>query len=496
MRLEEHVARFAEATPEAPAVCGPDGDVTYRELDVRADVLARELASLGVAAGDKVVLWAPKSVFVIAVTQAVLRLGAAYVPVDPSAPAARVAALVADCGPAAVVTTGSRLSALLQHTAPLPALVAEDDLGGWAARPAARPPVERSADAELAYVLYTSGSTGTPKGVCVSHSAASAFVDWAADELEVTGSDRLSNHAPLQFDLSVFDLYVAFRSGASVHLVPELSLPRDLVRFVVNHAITVWYSVPSALTMMMEFGRLLDVPRLPLRAVVFAGEVFPVAHLRVLRDRLPSAAIHNFYGPTETNVCAGYRVGTIPADRSAPVPIGTAAAGDEIWAVREDGTIAQPGEEGELVVSGPTLMTGYLGHEPLRGPYATGDVVRRLPEGGFLYLGRRDGMVKVRGYRVEPGEIEAVLHTHPDVLEAAVTVTGSGHLARLVAWAGTRSGQPLRPGEVKRFLAGRLAPYLVPDVVRTVDRLPRTANGKVDRRALSEHDNQPERREP
>ncbi|MGZ3146393.1 amino acid adenylation domain-containing protein [Lentzea chajnantorensis] len=492
MRLEQHVSGFAKATPEALAVCGPDGDLTYRELDVRADVLARELASLGVAAGDRVVLWAPKSVFAVAVTQAVLRLGAAYVPVDPSAPPARVAALIADCGPAAVVTTGSRISAL----PPLPALVAEDDLSGWAARPAARPAVERSPDADLAYVLYTSGSTGTPKGVCVSHSAASAFVTWAAAELEVTPSDRLSNHAPLQFDLSVFDLYAAFRSGASVHLVPELSLPRDLVRFVVDHAITVWYSVPSALTMMMEFGHLLDVPRLPLRAVVFAGEVFPVAHLRVLRERLPSAALHNFYGPTETNVCASHRVGDIPADRSEPVPIGTAAAGDEIWAVREDGTIAAPGEEGELVVSGPTLMTGYLGHEPLKGPYSTGDVVRRLPEGGFLYLGRRDGMVKVRGYRVEPGEVEAVLHTHPDVLEAAVTVTGSGHLARLVAWVSTRSGQPLRAGEVKRFLAARLAPHLVPDLVRTAGRLPRTTNGKVDRRALSEQDNRSERLQP
>ncbi|MFE3782669.1 amino acid adenylation domain-containing protein [Amycolatopsis sp. NPDC059090] len=499
MRLEELALDCAARTPQALAICGPDGRLTYRELDELAARLASDLAGLGVREGDRVALWLSKSAFAVAAMQAVLRLGAAYVPLDPLVPARRAAALIVDCSPAAVVTTAERLPGLsadrLGFDPPidpgaLPAVLVEEGATSYRVRGPAAPAVEHGSDRassgpDIAYVLYTSGSTGRPKGVCVSHSAALAFVGWAADELRITPDDRLANHAPLQFDLSVFDIYAAFRAGASVHLIPEATPARGLPRFLLRHAVSVWYSVPSVLTLMLEHGSLLDVEQLPLRVVVFAGEVFPIKYLKKLRDRWPRLDLYNFYGPTETNVCTYHRVGVIPADRTEPVPIGRSACADEVWAVRPDGSVADVGEEGELLVKGPTVMSGYLGDpEPQNGPYFTGDIVRRIDECEFEYVGRRDHMVKIRGHRVELGEIESVLHQHPEIVEAAVLAVGEGHSATLCAWIATRSDGGPSLLEVKRFLADRVPRYMIVDSVRRIERMPRTSNGKTDRARL------------
>ncbi|GAA2796495.1 amino acid adenylation domain-containing protein [Crossiella cryophila] len=482
MRLEQLLRAQARRTPDALALNAPDGPLTYRELDDLADRLVGALAGLGVRGGDRVLLWLDKSAFAVAAMQAVLRLGAAYVPVDPLSPARRVSALITDCTPTAMITTRERQAELIAAN---PELTAMPVLSPGKLPPRSGTDQSVGTPAELAYVLYTSGSTGKPKGVCVTHRAALAFVDWAVGLLGVHGGDRLANHAPFQFDLSVFDLYAAFHTGASVHLIPEGTPARALVRFVREHRITVWYSVPSALTLMMEHGRLLEIADLPLRAVLFAGEVFPLPGLKALRARWPELPLYNFYGPTETNVCTYHPVGWLSAEHTTPIPIGTAACGNQVWALRPDGSLAGPGEVGELMVDGPTLMAGYLGETVGRqGPYATGDLVRPRADGGFDYLGRRDHQVKVRGHRVELGEIEAVLTTHPDLVEAVVLVTGSGHAARLRACVRTRQGRTPSAIEIKRFLAERLPRHLVIDTLRQFQELPRTATGKVDRQRL------------
>ena len=340
---------------------------------------------------------------------------------------------------------------------------------------------------DLAYILYTSGSTGTPKGVCVSHRNARAFVDWAVRAVGVGPHDRLANHAPLTFDLSVFDLYAAFATGASVHLVPpELAYaPLQLTRFLYERGITVWYSVPSALALMMRDGGLLDGPAPPgLRAVLFAGEPFPVGRVRELSS-WTRARLLNLYGPTETNVCTAHEV--VPADlaRDRPVPIGGAVSGDEVWARKADGTRAGPGESGELVVAGPTVMLGYWGREPHRGPYRTGDIVRVLDGGAFDYLGRRDHMVKLRGHRIEPGEVEAALAAHPDVAEAAVAVGGSGLGARPKAFVVPRPDREPSVLALRRHCARLLPRYMIADEFHVVACLPRTRTGKTDRARLA-----------
>ena len=483
MKLHELVREQARRSPGLLAVSGPDGQMTYGELDREADALASALARQGVGPGDRVALWLPKSMRAVVGMQAVLRLGAAYVPIDPLGPIARAVQVVQDCAPRVVVTTADYAMTLRQHgiagAMPYPE--------GLKRVPPIPDPGGDSGD--LAYILYTSGSTGTPKGVCLSHRNALAFVDWAVAEIDARPADRFANHAPFHFDLSVLDLYAAFRVGASVHLIPtEMSLaPTLLVDYLLQRKITVWYSVPSALILMARDGGMMDVPPSDfyLRVLLYAGEVFPINYLRSLRNHLP-VRILNLYGPTETNVCAFYEVMDIPADQVRSVPIGRACSGDRIWAERVDGSLAGPGEEGELVVDGPTVMLGYWGQPRRDGrPYRTGDRVTLLDSGDYQYLGRRDGMIKVRGHRVEVGEIEAVLHAHPGIADVAVLLSGTAMDAKIVAYvvpAGDAAPDIL---ELKRHCAAALPRHMIIDAIRNVRALPRTETGKLDRRSLT-----------
>ncbi len=493
-RLHELVAERATVAPEATAIVAADGAMTYHELDRTAAAVAAGLQARGVQPGDRVMLWAEKGAMVVAAMQGTLRAGAVYVPVDPLSPVGRAATIAGDCEPAAIFTTGDRVAELEAVGLDDRLIVVVDDSDHPAAwtqlihRAGAPQLVTRALD-DMAYILYTSGSTGTPKGVCISHTNAMAFVDWAVDELGIGPGDRLSNHAPLHFDLSVLDLYGSFAGGASVHLVPEGTSfsPTGLVDFLADHAITVWYSVPSALILMEEQGGMLERSLPSLRAVLFAGEPFPIKHVRRLRDAWPDVRLLNLYGPTETNVCTFHEVTAIEADRSIPVPIGRACSGNRVWACREDGTECGVDEEGELMVEGPTVMLGYYGRAPHGdGPYATGDLVRRLPDGGFQYVGRRDDMLKIRGYRIERGEVEAALLAHPGISEAAVIALGSGVDSELRAFIVPAVDEPPSILEVKRHCAERLPRYMIVDRIHLLGELPRNSNGKVDRFALAD----------
>jgi amino acid adenylation domain-containing protein len=480
----------ARRRPRQLAVSGGGSQLTYAELDERANTVAACLRRMGIGRGDRVALVLEKSCAAVAVMQGVLRLGAVYVPIDPLAPPARVAAILADCAVSAVVSQaalagppGADPPWLPRSPRPLLLLLEELPHAAERVEPV---PVEAGAPA---YILYTSGSTGRPKGICLSHRNAEAFVEWAVAALAARAEDRFANHAPFHFDLSVLDLYAAFRAGASVHLVPEaLSYqPRALTRFLAEERITIWYSVPSALLLMMSEGDLLEQDGLALRVVCFAGEPFPIKPLRRLFDRLhPTVRLFNLYGPTETNVCTAHEVTAIPPHWRTPVPIGRACSGDRVWARKSDGSEAAPGEEGELLVAGPTVMLGYWGGPPQGdAPYATGDRVRRLDADRYLYLGRLDDMVKVRGFRVEPAEVESVLAGHPDVVDAAVAALGGGAAARLWAFV-VPDGRTPTLLELKRHCALRLPRHMIVDRLRIVAALPRNRNGKIDRQRLKE----------
>jgi clorobiocin biosynthesis protein CloN4 len=463
--------------------------MTYRQLDRAAAGASQALLRLGVRKGDRVAIAAQKSCRTLAAMLGALRIGAACVPIHPWTPPARIRVILADCAAAALIADKTTEAA--GHG--LPTLATQEWSGGawWAdeGATAVSTPADPGGADDLALILYTSGSTGRPKGVCLSHRNVLAFVNWATQLVAARSTDCFANHAPLQFDLSVFDIYGAFAAGARVVLAPEpLSYaPARLVELIRREAITIWYSVPSVLVHMMESGGLLELDAPSLRVVLFAGEVFPIRHLRALRQRWPHVRLINFFGPTETNVCTWYEVEQIGGEQTRPVPIGAAASGDRVWAVADDGRPAEPGEVGELLVSGPSVMLGYWGQPPLGGtPHQTGDLVRVREDGSFDFLGRRDHMVKIRGCRVELGEVEAALVEHPAIREAAVLVNGSGPDARLVAFVLAAPGTQPSLLEVKRHCAERLPRYMSVDHLKVVADLPRTPNGKIDRLLLAQ----------
>jgi amino acid adenylation domain-containing protein len=516
-RLLHHLLqRTAEHAPDAPAVVDGDTVTSYGALDHWSSSIARALAERGVAPGDRVGLLLDKSREAVAAIYGVLKTGAVYVPFDVSSPPARLGYIAADAGIRVVCTSARRAAALPELAAagaPIEAAVVLDgaapgpngsiqlvDATAVSAAPDA-PFEARRIPEDLAYILYTSGSTGNPKGVMLSHRAALGFVTWAVDAMRVTAGDRLSSHAPLHFDLSIFDLFAAAAAGAPVVLVPPAvsRFPVEVRRFIARHAITVWYSVPSILSLLALRGGLDTEPLQSLRLVLFAGEVFPTKHLRTLMRLVPQAEYWNLYGPTETNVCTAYRVPAVPECSDAPVSIGRAIDGDETFVVTEDGRLAERGEVGVLYVRGATVMSGYWNdaertarvlapsphHAPLRDlSYCTGDLVREGDDGNYEFLGRRDLQVKSRGYRIELGEIETALQAHEGVLEAAVVAVPDELVgSRIHAFAAGRAG--LAERELLDACRARLPAYMVPERLELLDALPQTSTGKTDRQALA-----------
>ena len=509
------LTRAAESAPERQAIRCEGRSLSYRELVAASSGIARMLIDGGVRRGDRVALYLPKDERTVAAVYGAMKAGAAYVPIDPKAPLARAATIAADCSASALVTTPDRapelLEALGEHHPSCALLVGDEPT----ARPLPIPsftyteatddpnasdPQVPVIDTDLAYVLYTSGSTGVPKGVMLTHRHALTFIEWCASTIGSDPEDRFSSHAPLHFDLSVFDLYVAARGGATVALVPEKGAFFGVVlaRFIQDEMISVWYSVPSAL---MLLARAVADPGslASLRSVVFAGEVYPTKHLRELRALVPRATLWNLYGPTETNVCTYYQIRDLPDDDRS-IPIGRQCGNTEVFAVGDDGRIPDVGEEGELYVRGSTLMLGYWGRpevsaevlvpdpraEHLPGlVYRTGDLVRLRVDGDYDFIGRRDHQIKSRGYRIELGEIEVALSAHPQLTEAvAVPVPHETWGTAIIAYAVPSDGAAVTETELVRFVARRLPRFMIPSQVRLVAELPRTSTGKVDRQRL------------
>ncbi len=514
LTLHALLTRSAERFPNAVAVDDPGvATITYGELDRLSDRLRDRLVHAGVRPGDRVGIHLRKSIDALASIFGTLKAGAAYVPVDPDAPAARCAYILNDCSVALVVTERPlerELRAELQRLGGVPSLLPLDEgdapipLYAALEREQERDPAPASATESpgpdaLAYILYTSGSTGRPKGVMLSHRNACSFVDWCSETFAPGENDVFSSHAPLHFDLSILDVFTSLKHGARLVLIGDRAGkdPLGLAPLIAEKRITVWYSTPSILSLLAQYGKLDRHDYGALRAVLFAGEVFPVAQLRALRALWPHPRYFNLYGPTETNVCTYFE---LPAEtcpeRVEPYPIGRACSHLRCQAVDGDGRPVVAGSEGELVVSGDGVMRGYWNLPEqnagtfLADPggtrwYRTGDLVVEDAGGDYVFHGRRDRMIKRRGYRVELGEIEAGLATHPAAREVAVVALSDPNAGvRVRAYLSLRDGE--RPTQIamKQFCVERLPRYMVPDSFGFVDALPRTSTDKIDYQAL------------
>jgi amino acid adenylation domain-containing protein len=480
MRLDRLVTPFAERTPVHVAVDSPGESLTYAQLESLANRCAHALREAGVKPGDRVGVHLPRSGRTIAAMLGASRAGAVYVPLDPSSPPARLKLIVADCAIRHVVISPQlRASWMASGGEESVRFLEASDIDRASDAPLPSP--GESPD-DLAYLLYTSGSTGVPKGVMISHRNCLAFTEWAANLVALGPADRVASVAPFHFDLSTFDLWSSLSRGATVVIVDEamvVSGPR-MVERIQEKRITVWYSVPTAIILMLDAGKLVERGGAPsLRVVFFAGEVFPIKHLRRAMTALQSARFYNLFGPTETNVCTAYEVPGPPPEDATSIPIGRASCGDVATILDADGKPVPEGEVGELFIDGPTVMLGYWDagkRTPAKHPYPTGDLVSRRPDGELAYHGRRDHMVKIHGFRVELGEVEVALQDHPGIQEAIVCV----HEKELVAVA-VPSDPAVSVLDVKRHCASRLPKYMVPFGVKLVKALPRTSSGKIDR---------------
>jgi amino acid adenylation domain-containing protein len=496
--------------------CGP-GRMDYTTLGRLSDRLRDRLASLNVGRGSRVGIYLRKSAESVASIFGILKVGAAYVPVDPTAPPSRNAYIHGDCDSRLVIIERRFEAAYREEMARLgrqaPPMIVLESVGGGDHLEAALDGLDRQStvastatvDSEaddLAYILYTSGSTGRPKGVMLSHRNAVSFVGWCTEVFEPRADDVFSSHAPFHFDLSILDIYLSLAHGASLVLVPEETgkEPLAISKLIAEHKITIWYSVPSVLRLLAQFGKIHEHDYSCLRMVLFAGEIFPIVHLRSFKAQVPKARYFNLYGPTETNVCTYFEIpDVIPDDRVDPYPIGRTCENLSSRVVDREGRDVASGSDGELCIAGDNVMQGYwnLPEQTANGFlrddsdsrrwYKTGDIVVEQDDGNYRYLGRRDRMVKKRGHRVELGEIETCLFRHGSIREAAVVALPDQEAGmRIKAHLSIRDGDRMSLISLKTFCSKHLPLYMIPDEFAFHENLPRTSTGKIDLHRLNE----------
>ncbi|HEX8160667.1 MAG TPA: amino acid adenylation domain-containing protein, partial [Pyrinomonadaceae bacterium] len=502
--VHELFERQVERTPDAPALSFEDQSLTYRELDARANQLARRLRRCRVGPEVLVAVMMERSVEMVVSLLAIMKAGGAYVPIDPDYPAERVNFML-DEARVPVLLTQERLVARLreQVAARGVSVLSVDGQREEIARESAERVEGGVGPDNLAYVIYTSGSTGRPKGAMNTHAGVGNRLQWMQDEYGLTGADRVLQKTPYTFDVSAWEFFWPLTCGAQLVVASpgghrDAAYLRDVIR---ERGITTLHFVPSMLAVFLEEKGVGQCESL--RDVICSGEALPAELARRFSEKLTAARLSNLYGPTEAAIdatfwrCEGVRELEV-------VPVGRPIANMRAYVLDDRMEPVPAGVTGELYLGGVGLARGYLrGPEMTAGKfvpdpfgggrgarlYRTGDLARHLADGSVEYVGRTDDQIKLRGYRIELGEIESVLRRHDAVREAAVVLRDDGRGAgkRLAAYFVAEDGEAAPGGdELREHLAAYLPEYMIPAAFVGLGRMPLTANGKLDRAALPE----------
>ncbi len=472
------------AVPEAISVVGEGGELTYAALDARAEAVARGLRGLGVELGARVGVCLPRSIDLVVGVLGILKAGGAYVPLDPAYPPARLAYMVEDAGLALVLVDEPAQSPVLSEGVRCVEVATLESGPGPQHWP-------RGSARDLAYVIYTSGSTGNPKGVLINHGAVCTHLQWLRKQFSFGPADRLLMRASTSFDASVWELFSALHSGSTLVLARSASDrdPEAVAKDIREHAATAFIAVPAMLRALLAENHLSRCSSL--RIVFAGGEALAASTVNDFHAQCP-AELHNLYGPTEDSIWATWW--PCPRENVESVPIGRPIPPVETWVMDGQGELLPEGIAGELYLGGAGLAEGYLNRPELTAEkfvahpfkpgarlYRTGDRVRWRPDGTLEFLGRIDAQVKLRGYRIEPGEIEAALLAEGAAQAAVILREDRAGDPRLVAYV---AGVSVEGNALREAMRRRLPEFMVPSAVVVLSELPRTPHGKLDRKAL------------
>ena len=510
--IHSPVEYYADQTPDSPSLRLQGQVLSYAELNAAANQLAYVLIENGASVEDRVGIFLHKSFEMGFAIYGALKAGCVFVPLDPFMPAERLEFILSDCNIQHLVSSDLLLDTVSQISKKTDLTIygveektsfrqmSWQDIGS---RPVTNPDLVLI-DQNLGYIMYTSGSTGEPKGMMHTHLGSITYARWGAEHVDIQPHDRVASHAPLHFDLSIFDFFSTAQRGASVVLIPEpvTRFPASWTKAVEDEQISIVFTVPYTLMTMFEQGAMDQRNLSSLRWILFGGDLYPPRQLKELMCTLPGVNFTNVYGPAEAPSCTCHDIKVSELDNDEPLSIGVVSANSTDLIIDANDMECADGVAGELCIRSSTLTRGYWNRPDLNARayllqeshgqfphvyFRTGDRVVRREDGLLRFLGRMDRMIKTRGHRVELDEVEAAIASHEAVFEIAAIVIPDDHGSHTIhAVVTINEAHEVDVAELNRYARKKLPPYAVPRTISLQDELPHISTGKIDRKELTQ----------